>query len=234
MDLISVVIPALNAQAYLGQAIDSVLAQGWPDLEVLVVDNASTDATTAVAASYGPPVRCLACAIPGQPPTMNLGIGEARGTWLAFVDADDLWAPGKLSRQIAEFSAHPELDAVFGHAVNFSGATPDPQAGPWVEMPAPLHGTLLIRRDAFLRVGVFDERYTIGAILDWYLRAQEAGLNMRVLPEVFLYRRLHGDNLSLRRKDRQSDFARILKASLDRRRRQSGGKAAGSADEPGR
>lgn len=219
MELISVIIPALNAQAYLREAIDSVITQNWPDLEVLVVDNCSTDATMEIANSFGPPVQCLTSERPGQPPTTNTGIRHARGDWLAFIDADDIWAPDKLRRQIREFHEHPELDAVFGHAVNFSGPAPDHGADVGAEMPAPLHGTLLIRRQAFLRVGYFDEKYTIGAILDWYMRAQETGLCMRILPEVFLYRRVHGNNLSTRRKDKQVDLVHILKAALDRRRK---------------
>lgn len=219
MELVSVVIPAFNAAAYLADAVRSVLAQQWPALEIIVVDNASTDATARVAASFGPPVSCHRSEPSGQAPTMNAGIRLARGSWLAFVDADDVWAPGKLARQFAEFERDPELEAVFAHAANFSGDVPDPSAGPVLGMPAPLHGTLLIRRTAFDRVGEFDERYRIGAILDWYMRAQEADVRMTILPETLLYRRIHDDNLSTREKHNQRDFALILKAALERRRR---------------
>lgn len=223
---VSVIIPAFNAANYLRAAIDSVLAQDWPGLDVLVVDNDSSDGTAAIAASYGAPVRCLQSKPPGQPATTNTGIRHAGTDWLAFLDADDLWTPGKLQRQFREFEDHPELDAVFGHAVNFSGAEPRPGDCISEEMPAPLPGTLLIRHEAFERVGYFDESFTIGSIMDWYLRARESGLCMRILPEVFLYRRVHGDNLGLRHKDRQGDYVHILKAALDRRR-----KAEGSAGQ---
>lgn len=217
--MISVVIPAFNAGKYVREAIDSVLAQGWPELEVLVVDNASTDDTAAIAESLGAPVQCLWSAPCGQPSTTNAGIRAARGEWLAFLDADDLWSPGKLVRQAREFEQHPELDAVFGHAVNFSGAAPMAGGHGPASMSATVPGTLLVRRDAFHRVGYFDENFTIGSVMDWYLRARDAGLCMRVLPDVFLFRRVHDENLSTRRKDRQVDYVRILKAGLDRQRK---------------
>ena len=215
-DLISVIIPALNAERYLREAIDSVLAQDWPALEVLVVDNNSTDETSSIANSFGPPVVCMKSEPPGQPATMNMGLRNAHGEWLAFIDADDIWVQTKLKSQMKAFQDQPELDAVFGHAMNFMGSTPTDRTG--TEMPAPFHGTLLIRRNAFDRVGDFDERYTIGSVMDWYFRAQDAGLCMRTLPDVFLHRRIHQDNLGIRSKNMQSDYARVIKAALDRRR----------------
>lgn len=217
--MISVIVPAFNAERFLRQAIDSVLAQDWPEMEVLVVDNCSVDGSAAIAASYGAPVRCLRSDPPGQPPTTNTGVRHARGEWLAFIDADDLWTRGKLSRQFREFEEHPELEAVFGHAVNFSGPAPTAEDRAAAEMPAPLPGTMLIRREAFHRVGYYDENFTIGSIMDWYLRAREASLRHRILPDVFLYRRVHEDNLGAREKDRRVDYVHILKAALDRRRK---------------
>jgi len=221
--MISVVIPAFNAGRFLREAIASVLAQGWPELEVLVVDNASTDDTATIARSFGAPVRYLWSASPGQPPTTNAGVRAARGDWLAFLDADDLWSAGKLVRQVCEFEKHPELEALFGHAVNFTGATPVAGAHGAASMQATVPGTLLVRRDAFHRVGYFDENFTIGSVMDWYLRAREAGLCMDILPDVLLYRRVHEDNLGARHKDRQADYVHILKAALDRQRKRGDG-----------
>jgi glycosyltransferase involved in cell wall biosynthesis len=222
--MLSVIVPAFNAERFLRQAIDSVLAQAWPKLEILVVDNGSTDATGAIARSYGAPVRCLESLPPGQPATSNTGVRHATGDWLAFIDADDLWAPGKLSRQFQEFEQDPDLEAVFGHAVNFTGAVPTADGCAAEEMPAPLPGTMLIRCEAFHRVGYYDESFTVGSIMDWYLRARELSLRMRILPDVLLYRRVHDDNLGSRHKDRRADYVHILKAALDRRRK---------ADAPG-
>ncbi len=216
MDLISVIIPARNAEAYLHDAIESVLGQNWPNLEVLVVDNGSSDGTLAVARSFGPPVVCLTSERPGQPPTTNHGVRHAQGDWLAFVDADDLWAPGKLQRQFRAFEEEPGLDAVFCHVVNFTGRPPNSETEIGPGLPAPVPGTVLIRREAFLRVGYFDENYVLGSIMDWYMRAQDAGLRIRMLPAVLLYRRIHEDNLGKRQKNQQGDYVAIVKAALDR------------------
>ncbi|MCP5267127.1 MAG: glycosyltransferase [Burkholderiaceae bacterium] len=217
MELISVVIPALNAARFIGDAIESVLAQDWPDLEIIIVDNGSTDGTYEIARDFGGPVRCHRFSRRGQPRAMNHGIGLTRGSWLSFLDADDLWAPRKIAIQRAAFDASPQTDAVFAHAANFSGEPPSSQDVPGA--PAPLHGTLLIRREAFFRVGYLDEQFTIGSIMDWYMRAQEAGIRMTTLPQTLLFRRLHDDNLGTRERDQRKDYARILKAALDRRRR---------------
>ena len=215
--MLSVIIPAFNAESYLRTAIDSVLAQNWPTLEVLVVDNHSTDDTATIIQSYEYPVRYLHSEIPGQPSTTNTGIRNAKGDWLGFIDADDIWPPNKLQRQFLEFEKDPTLDAVFGHAVNFFGSPQNIIANQNSEMRAPLPGTLLIRREAFHRVGFYNEAYTVGSIMDWYLRAQELSISMRILPEIFLYRRIHNNNLGIRQKVKQSDYVHILKAALDRR-----------------
>jgi glycosyltransferase involved in cell wall biosynthesis len=98
---VSVVIPAFNAAAYLGGAIDSVLAQTSRDLEVIVVDDGSSDGTPALAARYDSPVRWLRQDNRGVAAARNRGIAESRGRFVAFLDADDLWRPEKLERQLA-------------------------------------------------------------------------------------------------------------------------------------
>jgi len=82
----------------------------------------------------------------------------------------------------------------------------------------PTAGTMLIRRDAFLRVGLFSEDRRLGEFIDWYARARDAGLRDQVLPEVVLRRRVHGENLTIRQSGKRSDYLHVLKAALDRRR----------------
>src|SRR5262245_39908172 len=104
MPNVSVVIPSYNSAAYLPAAIDSVLAQTARDLEVIVVDDGSTDDTPDVVARYGPPVRGIRQANAGVAAARNRGIAEARGRYIAFLDADDTWEPVKLERQLGELS----------------------------------------------------------------------------------------------------------------------------------
>ena len=107
---VSVVIPCYNGAAFLRQTLDSVLAQSRPPREVLVVDDGSTDDSAAIAASFGPPVRVISQENQGESVARNRGLDEAAGAWVAFLDADDLWEPEKLERQLA--AAGPEHVAV--------------------------------------------------------------------------------------------------------------------------
>ncbi len=114
LPLVSVIIPAYNAAATLGRAIDSVLAQTHFRLEILVIDDASIDATLAIAKGYGPAVQWLHQAHQGGVyAARNRGLAEAHGAFIAFLDADDWWFPDRLARQLPLFS-RPEVGLVFG------------------------------------------------------------------------------------------------------------------------
>jgi glycosyltransferase involved in cell wall biosynthesis len=223
---VSVVIPAYNAERYVGQAIHSVLAQTCPPHEIVVVDDGSTDDTAAVVCRFGEPVRYLRQPHRergGAAQARNLGVDAAHGDLLAFLDADDLWVPDKLQHQIDALDATPTPDLVFVMARELVS----PELGPVqrarlecrpAPTPAYLAGSMLLARRTFLRVGPFNPTWEVGEMLDWYLRATELGLTEVVVPEALLLRRLHRENLGVRSRDARPDYARILKASLDRRR----------------
>lgn len=119
MKTISVIIPAFNYARYLGEAIDSVFAQTYPALEVIVVDDGSTDDTPAVLATYGDRIRTIRQQNQGVSSARNSGIAAARGEYVAFLDADDLWQPAKLEAQMARFDADPSLGLVHCGAESF-------------------------------------------------------------------------------------------------------------------
>ena len=106
---VSVVVPAYNAARHVGRAVDSVLNQTLLDLEVLVVDDGSSDETVSVLQAYGARIRVLQQVNAGPAAARNLGLREARGTYVAFLDADDFWAPGKLAAQVDLLEADAEL-----------------------------------------------------------------------------------------------------------------------------
>ena len=221
--LVSVMIGVYNARAYLGEAIESVLAQSYRSLELIVVDDGSTDGSGDVARSYGDVVRYAYQENAGNGAARNRAVELSTGQFFAFLDADDRFMLDKLDRQLSALDADPELDVVFGHVREFvspeltaeqrdSIRPPSPPA-PWT---AP--NLMLIRREAFLEVGPFSEQLKVGVTVDWYARALEAGLRSLMLPEVVLERRLHLSNNGLRESDSRSQYLHVLKAALDRRR----------------
>src|SRR2546427_4231674 len=111
--VVSVVIPVYNGERYLADAIQSVLDQTYQNLEVIVVDDGSTDGSAAVAKRFGDAIRYVRQANGGVCQARNTGISVARGTYLAFLDQDDLWLPDKLAVQVAYLESHPEVGAVY-------------------------------------------------------------------------------------------------------------------------
>jgi glycosyltransferase involved in cell wall biosynthesis len=190
-----------------------VLGQSAPPLEVVVVDDGSTDRTAGVARSFGPPVRVVPQEARGIAAAVNHGVRKLRGDLVASVDADDLWPSGKLAVQLAALEARPDLDAVFGHAQNFRDGGGE-IGGP---IAARVRGTMLIRREALERVGPFTD-WPVGEFIEWYGRAVDAGVATAMLPDLVLLRRVHESNVGLERRDERDAYARVLKSMLDRRR----------------
>lgn len=223
---VSVIIPAYQAESYVGEAIRSALDQTIVPVEVIVVDDGSTDGTAAVAEGFGGIVQVVRQANAGTAAARNHGVRLARGTHLAFLDADDIWTPTKLEVQLQAFAADPTLELVFGHVVQFrspelpprSVALPDDADVPRV---GHLAGTLLVRRETFDAIGPFAEDQQRGDFIDWFARALEQHRRILVLDEVTLRRRLHRSNLGLTARSGPEEYARVLRRVLDRRRRAS-------------
>ncbi|QIT56556.1 glycosyltransferase family 2 protein [Aquisalimonas sp. 2447] len=113
--LISIVTPTFNRAGYLPVAIDSVLAQTFPNLEYLIVDDGSTDNTSDVVNSYDDErIRYFRQENQGQSVARNVGIENSRGEFVCFLDSDDAWVPEKLQQQLEAFRAHPEAGVVYG------------------------------------------------------------------------------------------------------------------------
>jgi glycosyltransferase involved in cell wall biosynthesis len=219
---VSVIVPAYNAARYLAEALESVLRQTWPPLEVIVVDDGSTDGSDEVAARYGPRVAVHRQPHRGVGAARNLGARLAAAPLLAFLDADDVWALDKLDRQCALLRSRPELACVFGQARQFLSPDLEPAArariqGDGTVRPAPLPSAMLIRREAFFAVGPFAEALTLGEPLEWYVRAVDAGLPMAMPPAIVVHRRLHPDSQGFAKREARVEYARILAARLRRR-----------------
>jgi glycosyltransferase involved in cell wall biosynthesis len=231
--LVSCVIPVYNGARFLAEAVDSVLAQTGCRVEVIVVDDGSTDGTASLTRSFGPPVQYVWKENGGPSSALHKGFPLARGEFVASLDADDVWAPGKLERQLAAFAARPELDVCLSHVQNFWEAEiaeeevrqrSHRRARP---VPGYTFGTLLARRTAMERVGPPDPGRLHGYAAEWFLRARDEGLVIEMLPDVHLRRRLHRHNRSrsLAAANRET-FLNLIKERMD------GARGSPPTDEP--
>ncbi len=227
--LISCIIPVYNHELYVGETIESVLAQTYRPLEVIVVDDGSTDGTAAVVAGFGDRVRYVYQNNAGPSVARNTGAALATGDYLAWLDSDDLWRADKLERQLAFLQAHPDVDVCLTYLQNF-----------WIEelaeeaerfkgslraqpVPGYVFATVLISRTAYERIGPADARLFHADGTEWMMRAMDMGAKIEVLPDVMTRRRYHHTNIS--RKDSVADAETILmllKRHLDQKRGKAG------------
>ncbi len=225
--LVSAIVPVFNGERYVGEAVQSILDQDYTPLEVIVIDDGSIDRTARVLEAFGSRIRYVHQNNRGLAGARNTGVGVSRGQLLAFLDHDDLWLPGKLASQAKALEADEKLDMVFGHTTEFfSPEMPAEEreryGAPKESFPGLVAGALLVRRDAFLAAGSFSTQWRVGEFIDWLLKATEAGLRHRILPEVVLHRRIHGRNMTLERRSDRRDYLHIIKQAMDRRRRGGG------------
>jgi glycosyltransferase involved in cell wall biosynthesis len=218
----SVVIPAYNAAATLPATLESVFAQSYQDYEVIVVDDGSTDSTPSLLASYGERLQVVRKPNEGRPAAArNRGVDAARGTYVAFLDADDLWRPEKLERQLALLDANPRLGLCYTAA-----ALIDQQGAPLGEHRCPAEGrgriydllsvrnvmvgsSVVARRQAILDAGGFDEALT--SIENWDLWIRIArDWEVDFVDEPLTVYRKHAGNRSVDPELRRRNIFRIL------------------------
>lgn len=219
---ISVVITCYNAEAFIAEAVQSALAQDLAPHEVIVINDGSTDASMAALTSFGDRLKIFHQANGGIAAARNSGLRHACGSFIAFLDADDVWPASSLSDRAA---ALDDADGSFGLVEQFNhlpGATglTAPADGPAVA--GRLAGATLLRRDSVERVGLFNETLRIGETLDWMARLDAAGGRLNTVDKLVLRRRIHDNNTVKRLRAAQGDYLRLLKSGLDRRKAQSG------------
>jgi glycosyltransferase involved in cell wall biosynthesis len=221
--VVSVIIPVFNGERYLGEAIESVMTQTYGPIEIIVVDDGSTDNSGAVARHYGGLVKYFYQTNQGTAAARNRGVSLAGGSFLAFLDQDDLWLADKLCCQMQLFATVPDQDIVFGHVKQFHSPDLDESMKRRVycinePQPGYSPSAMLIKRDAFFRIGLFETLWRVGEWADWYVRAVEQKLNIAMPPDVVALRRLHEKNKGIVHRGEITEYVRILKASLERRR----------------
>ncbi len=219
--LVSVIVPVYNGAQFIGKAIESVLVQNYDPLEIIIVDDGSTDETANIVKSYNN-MRYIYQPNQGVAAARNSGIENSRGKLIAFLDADDCWAPNKLNIQVDCLLKHPHICCTLGRQKNF--LEPGTEKPFWLREEHLLKDnvgflpTLLIRRDIFDKVGLFNPGYKISEDVEWFSRVKDASVPVMVVPEIVLYRRIHDTNLSYQLKAGDPTLLRALRASVHRKR----------------
>ena len=221
--MVSVVIPVYNGEAYLRTAVESVLQQDYGNIQLIIIDDGSTDGSAEIARSFHEAVY-IRQTNEGQSSARNRGIEEAGGDLIAFLDQDDLWPRQKLRTQVTFMMDNPHLDFTLARMSVFL------EEG--VRWPSSLNrshydthpvgylpGTLLARRAAFEKIGDFDTSLKVSDDSEWFFRARDEGLVMAVVPEILLFKRIHDKNLSHMADTVKRELLLIARMSIERKRR---------------
>jgi glycosyltransferase involved in cell wall biosynthesis len=225
-ELVSVVIASYNMGHYLGQAVQSVLAQSYQDVEVQIVDDGSTDNTAEVVRRWAsdPRVRVHTQPNAGQARAKNTGVALSRGRFVAFLDADDLWLPGKLERQMELFRGRPEVGVVYSEYQVMDGdgrlleKGPTPMRRGWVSGELLIENFVcysagVVRRECLERCGAFDETLGMGIDYDLWLRLS-AHYQFDFVPEPTVRYRIWAGQMSKNYKKRYQSAIRIMESFL--------------------
>jgi glycosyltransferase involved in cell wall biosynthesis len=208
---ISVIMPAYNSAAFIARSIESAQCQTVRPLEIIVIDDGSRDDTAEAAARCGELVRVLKQPNGGPASARNHGAREARGEWLAFLDADDAWRPTKLEQQIAAIDEIVTLLHTYVVDDETCHQTPDNQdfADLWTRNTIATSSTLVRKRD-FDAAGGFDEDRSIMAVEDYnlWLRLLHRGCHFKVVREPLLDYTPAPNNLS-------GQFSRMVRSELN-------------------
>jgi glycosyltransferase involved in cell wall biosynthesis len=228
MTSVDVVVPAYNANVYLREALESVFAQGSLVGKVIVVDDGSSDGTATVAAALGNTVELIQLrGNHGAAAARNAGLARCASEFVAFLDADDRWLPGKLNAQIAALTSVPECTFAICLVRPFADneLPPAEREALLAQQPAEMEGwmasALVARRSLFTQAGVFSEDLRVGEVIDWFSRVRPFG--HVAVPAVLVERRMHRTNTTRLADEQRRDYLIAAHRHLARQRATGGG-----------
>jgi glycosyltransferase involved in cell wall biosynthesis len=209
--LVSIIIPAYNAEKYIGETIESALNQSFADFELIIVEDGSTDNTRAVIDSYcDPRIVVFPQANAGVAAARNRGIKAARGAYIALLDNDDLWVPHCLETAVRFLEDNPEVSIAFSDSLffgesKFAGRRFQevyPPSAPitfakFASRESNIPICAIFRREVFEKVGYFDVKIHGAEDFDFWLRALRAGCRIEPIREVLTYYRRHAAAVSI-------------------------------------
>ncbi|MGV3709319.1 MAG: glycosyltransferase [Gemmatimonas sp.] len=219
--LISVIVPVFNGMQFIERCVTDILKQEYSPLEILIVDDGSTDDIAQVVRSLPVDVRFFRQANGGPASARNRGLREAAGEFIAFIDVDDYWPESNLTLLAAELTADPALQLVQGSS---QVVRTDVDSGEEVYLGSSADAfphsiaSALYRRSAFDTVGVFDTELRFGEDSDWFTRAREKKLAMKRVAETTLVVRRHEHNMTRGKTIKDNASLLVFKKALDRRR----------------
>ena len=231
--LVSAIIPVFNGEHFIKDAVQNVLSQDYPALELIVVDDGSTDRTEEIVSRLPHDIRYLQQGNAGPAAARNRGIRDAAGEIVAFLDVDDLWPENTLTLLVAELVRDPELEVVHGYnqlmVRNAHTGEYEYRGNPKETFQFSI-GAGVYRKSVFARIGLFDSTLTFGEDNDWFCRARESGVKMRRVDRVTLVVRRHGSNMTQGMNGAANNL-HVLKKALDRKRARQAQATGSDADQ---
>ena len=195
----SVVMAVKNGEKYILKALDSIFSQTLQPLEVIVVNDSSTDTTIEIAQKYS--VTILNNQGTGQASALNTGIAHCTGNLIAFLDHDDSWDPTKQAKQIEEFKRNKDLDYVTCEVVNFDGGEKKHNMG-----SSRVLGATTLKADFIRTMGPFDENFLHHAIIEWWSRPVAKNSSSAKVNEALFFRLIHDSNSTVLGKNDARNF----------------------------
>jgi glycosyltransferase involved in cell wall biosynthesis len=226
--LVTVIVPVYNGEAFLADAIRSILAQTYQPVDLLLVNDGSTDGTAAVAHRFGDSIRYHCIDNCGTAKARNRALELVKGDLVAFLDADDIWPPNKLRVQVRHLMEHPEIQYSITRMKYFVHEnTLLPKAFREELLQGDHVGrivsTLLARKRVFDTVGKFNPDLQPADDVDWFARAADLRVPMAILPDVLLHKRVHGTNVSHQTALNNLALLRLFRQSIHRKRQRQEG-----------
>jgi len=221
---ISVIIPIYNDALYIQEAIRSVFSQKIEELEIIIINDGSTDNFEEKIEDFNDPrIRIIKQINSGAAAARNNGIKNAKGEFLAFLDADDIWAPNKLKLQLEVLINREDINMVYGQVKEFYDSSilgyDNLQKNAKTFVGYSLIALLISKKD-FLSVGDFQTKWKVAEFIDWYDRAKHMGLMEIILPDLLAFRRIHSGNIDRLYRLDSKQYVAVLKEALDRKRSQ--------------